>query len=327
MDDMKKLFTFFAVLTLVIFASIPAFAEVEIKVGHVLNSDHAWHTNLEGFAEDVKEATEGRVVVKLYPGAQLGNEKDMIEGLMLKTIDAGLIGGGSFQSIDPKFGIEALPYAWKDHQAAYDAMDGEIGDMLFNILESNGIKGLSWWENGFRHITNNNGPVVVPKDMEGMKIRVTPDKMRLDTFNTLGASPMPINFGELYSALQQGVVDAQENPLAIIYSSAFYEVQDYLSLSGHIWGSALLCVNSSVWNSISEEDQAVVLELSKKWRDKERKQIQQEEQDFIAKLEEKGMEINEVDKATFKEAVQPVWQEYESVFGKELMDLVKKYGE
>lgn len=324
---MKKVLSLIMGVMFLTAVAMPGFAEVEIKIGHVLNSDHAWHTNLEGFAEDVKETTEGRVVVKLYSGAQLGNEKDMIEGLTLQTIDGGLIGGGSFQSIDPKFGIEALPYAWEDHQAAYEAMDGEIGDMLLGILDSNGIKGIAWWENGFRHITNSQQPIKVPADIEGMKIRVTPDKMRLDTFNTLGASPMPIDFGELYTALQQGVVDAQENPLAIIYSSAFYEVQDYLSLSGHIWGSALLCVNSSVWNSMSEEDQSIVEELAMEWGEKERQQIQQQEKDFLKMLEEKGMKINEVDKAAFKEAVQPVWQKYESVFGNELMDLVRKYGE
>ena len=324
---MKKVLSLVIVTSLFIMLSAPGFAAVEIKIGHVLNSDHAWHTNLEGFAKDVAAETEGRVVVKVYPSAQLGNEKDVIEGLTLQTIDGGLIGGGSFQSIEPKFGIEALPYAWKDHQAAYNAMDGEIGEMLLGILGSKGIKGLAWWENGFRNITNSKKPIVVPADMEGLKIRVTPDKMRLDTFNTLGASPMPINFGELYTALQQGVVDAQENPLAIIYSSAFYEVQKYLSLSGHIWGSALLCVNSSVWNKLSDQDKAIVEKLATKWRDMEREQIMAQEQDFLKKLAEKGMEINEVDKAAFKEAVQPVWQEYEPVFGKELMDLVRKYGE
>jgi len=324
---MKKVLSLVIVTSLFIMLSAPGFAAVEIKIGHVLNSDHAWHTNLEGFAKDVAAETEGRVVVKVYPSAQLGNEKDVIEGLTLQTIDGGLIGGGSFQSIEPKFGIEALPYAWKDHQTAYNAMDGEIGEMLLGILGSKGIKGLAWWENGFRNITNSKKPIVVPADMEGLKIRVTPDKMRLDTFNTLGASPMPINFGELYTALQQGVVDAQENPLAIIYSSAFYEVQKYLSLSGHIWGSALLCVNSSVWNKLSDQDKAIVEKLATKWRDMEREQIMAQEQDFLKKLAEKGMEINEVDKAAFKEAVQPVWQEYEPVFGKELMDLVRKYGE
>ncbi|WP_300524705.1 DctP family TRAP transporter solute-binding subunit [Aminiphilus sp.] len=315
-----------ALLLATLFTSA-AFGAVEIKIGHVLNQDHAWNVCLTGFAEDVAKETEGRVVVKIYPGAQLGNEKDVIEGLTLQTVDGGLIGGGSFQSLDPKFGIEALPYAWKDHETAYKAMDGRIGAMLLDILAKKGIKGLAWWENGFRHITNSRGPIAVPKDMEGLKIRVTPDKMRLDTFKTLGSSPMPINFGELYTALQQGVVDAQENPLAIIASSAFYEVQKYLSLSGHIWGSALLCVNNSVWNKLSDADKTTVERLAVKWRDEERRQILSQEETFLTLLRDKGMLVNEVDKAAFKAAVQPVWAEYEGVFGKELMDLVREYGD
>jgi len=323
---MKRLISFISVLCILLSLSSPSFAAVEIKIGHVLTTDSAWHVNLEGFAKEVAEKTEGRVVFKIYPGSQLGNEKDLIEGLMLQTIDGGLIGGGSFQSIDPRFGVEALPYAWKDHQTAYKAMDGEIGKFLLGILESKGIKGISWWENGFRHITNNKRPIVVPKDMEGLKIRVTPDKMRLDTFKALGASPIPINFGELYTALQQGVVDAQENPLGIIYANAFYEVQKYLSLSGHTWGSALLCFNSSAWKRIPDKDKPVVEAIANKWRDRERQQIINEESDMLAKLKEKGMKVNEVDKEAFKAAVQPVWKDYESVFGKDLMELVRKYG-
>ncbi|NLG94050.1 MAG: TRAP transporter substrate-binding protein DctP [Acetomicrobium flavidum] len=323
---MKRLISFISVLCILLSLSSPSFAAVEIKIGHVLTTDSAWHVNLEGFAKEVAEKTEGRVIFKIYPGSQLGNEKDLIEGLMLQTIDGGLIGGGSFQSIDPRFGVEALPYAWKDHQTAYKAMDGEIGKFLLGILESKGIKGISWWENGFRHITNNKRPIVVPKDMEGLKIRVTPDKMRLDTFKALGASPIPINFGELYTALQQGVVDAQENPLGIIYANAFYEVQKYLSLSGHTWGSALLCFNSSAWKRIPDKDKPVVEAIANKWRDRERQQIINEESDMLAKLKEKGMKVNEVDKEAFKAAVQPVWKDYESVFGKDLMELVRKYG-
>lgn len=242
------------------------------------------------------------------------------------TIDGGLIGGGSFQSIDPKFGIEALPYAWPSHEAAYNAFDGKLGKYLFDLLGQKGIIGLAWWENGFRHITNNKKPIVKPEDLKGLKIRVTPDKMRLDTFKLLGAAPMAINFGELYSALQQGVVDGQENPYAIIYSNAFNEVQKYLSKSGHIWGSAVLCVNSDVWNRLSAEDKETVKNLAQKWCAEQRRETIKEEEDFLVKLKEKGMAINEVDKAAFQKAVQPVWKSYESVFGKELMDMVREYG-
>jgi len=306
--------------------SSASYASTTIKIGHVLNPDHSWNKCLLGFAEEVKKATDGRVVIQVYPSGQLGNEKDMIEGLTIQTIDGGLIGGGSFQSIEPKMGIEALPYAWANHEAAYKAFDGKLGKYLLGLLAKKDIVGISWWENGFRHITNNKKPIITPTDLQGLKIRVTPDKMRLDTFKLLGASPMPVSFGELYSALQQGVVDGQENPYAIIYSNAFYEVQKYLSISSHIWGSALLCVNSSVWDKISSKDQATVLKLAAKWRDEQRRQTVKDEDEFLAKLKAKGMKINEVDKAAFKKAVQPVWKSYESVFGKDAMDMVREYG-
>ena len=250
----------------------------------------------------------------------------MVEGLTFGTVDGGLIGGGSFQSIDPKFGIEALPYAWPTHEAAYKAFDGKLGKYLFDLLGKKGIVGLAWWENGFRHITNNKKPVVKPEDLKGLKLRVTPDKMRLDTFKLLGAAPMAINFGELYSALQQGVVDGQENPYAIIYSNAFNEVQKYLSKSGHIWGSAVLCVNSDVWNKLSAKDKETVRKLAQKWCAAQRKETIKEENEFLDKLKAKGMKVNDVDKAAFQKAVQPVWKSYESTFGKELMDMVHEYG-
>jgi len=317
-----------AVMIVLLFSviAVPAFAQTTIKIGHVLNQDHSWNVCLVGFADEVKSATEGRVLIEVYPGSQLGNEKDLIEGLSLQTIDGGLIGGGSFQSVEPKFGIEALPYAWPTHQAAYNALDGELGAHLLALLEKQGIVGLSWWENGFRHLTNSIRPIEKPEDLKGLKIRVTPDKMRLDTFKALGSSPMPINFGELYTALQQGVVDGQENPYAIIFSNSFFEVQKYLSPTGHIWGSALLCVNSSVWNRLSAQDRETVMKLAAKWRDEQRKQTMEQEEEFLGKLREKGMEIATVDKAAFQAAVQGVWAEYEGVFGKDLMDLVRKYG-
>lgn len=315
----------FALAATALFAA-SGFAATTIKIGHVLNTDHSWHKNLAGFAKDVKKETEGRVTIQLYPSGQLGNEKDMVEGLTFGTVDGGLIGGGSFQSIDPKFGIEALPYAWPTHEAAYKAFDGKLGKYLFDLLGKKGIVGLAWWENGFRHITNNKKPVVKPEDLKGLKLRVTPDKMRLDTFKLLGAAPMAINFGELYSALQQGVVDGQENPYAIIYSNAFNEVQKYLSKSGHIWGSAVLCVNSDVWNKLSAKDKETVRKLAQKWCAAQRKETIKEENEFLDKLKAKGMKVNDVDKAAFQKAVQPVWKSYESTFGKELMDMVHEYG-
>lgn len=320
---MKKLLA--AVLLVSVWCGA-AVAGTTIKVGHVLNPDHPWNVALTGLAKDLAEQTGGRVELKIFHSSQLGNEKDLIEGLKMGTIDGALVGGSSFQSLDPKFGIEELPYAFATNEQAYKAFDGELGKILFDILKKKGIVGLSWWENGFRHISNNKRPVEKPADLNGIKIRVTPQKMRLDTFTALGASPMPIPFGELYSALQQGVVDAQENPLVIFVSNAFFEVQKHLSLTGHIWTSAVLCVGTDVWDKVSDDDKKVFMTLAAKWRDEERKMIRDADAALVDEIKKKGVDVRTVDKTAFREAVQSVWKDFEPVFGAELMNLVREAG-
>lgn len=297
----------------------------KLKLGHVLPGEHSWHICSSGFAKEVTEKTEGRVTIGVYPNAQLGNEKDMVEGLQLGTLQMGLIGGGSFQDLEPKMGIANLPYAWADHFHAYRAFDGELGDKLLKLLAKKGIIGLAWWENGFRNITNNKRPIRTPEDLKGLKLRVTPIKMRLDTFNALEALPVPMPFSELYSALQQGVVDGQENPLAIIYSNHFYEVQKYLSMTGHIWGSAILVISKGSWDKVSPEDKKIIREAAFKWRDNQRKMVRDSAKDFMEKLKQKGMLVNSLDKAPFVKKVRPVYKEYEPIFGKDLIELIDKY--
>jgi tripartite ATP-independent transporter DctP family solute receptor len=314
-----------AVFSLGVFLTLPAAAQMEIKLGHVLGESHSWHVAAAGFAREVAEKTGGRVKINVYPSSQLGSEKDMIEGLQIGSQQAGLIGSGSFQPIEPKLGIVELPYAWPTREHAYRAFDGELGAALAKLLDAKNIVTLAWWENGFRHITTKGDPVRTPADLKGLKIRVTPDKMRLDTFRALGAEPAPLAFGELYSALQQGVFQAQENPLAIIYSSSFFEVQKSASLTGHVWGAACLVFSKAAWNRIAPADQQAVRASAVEWGTKQRKMIADSEADLAKKLQEKGMTVVEVDKAPFVAAVQPVWKEFGAQFGPELMGLLDKY--
>jgi len=316
--------TLLAGLTLT--AALPAQA-IDIRLGHVLAPSHSWHQAALGFATEVKEKTAGRVNFVLFPSGQLGNEKTMVEGLQIGSQGAAIIGSGSFQPIEPKFAITELPYAWTSSAQAYAAFDGELGDALARLAEAKNLIILSWWENGFRHLTNNRGPVRTPADLAGLKTRVTPDKIRLDSFTALGANPAPLAFGELYSALQQKVFDAQENPLSIIYTASFFEVQKYLSLTGHVWGPANLVVSKPVWNRISAADQQVIRAAAATWRDVQRKAISDSDAQFIAKLKEQGMVVNDVDKAAFVTAVAPIWQRYAATFGPALMATLQKYRE
>lgn len=313
-------------LGLAALAPAAALAEsVSIRLGHVLPESHSWHKAATGFAEDVKARTEGRVQIDVYPSGQLGSEKEVIEGLQFGSVQAGLIGSGSFQSIEPRVGIIEMPYAWSSREQAFAALDGELGDALAGMLEDKGIKVIGWWENGFRNITNNTRPIETPADLEGLKIRVTPDKVRLATFEGLGAEPAPLSFGELYSALQQGLFDAQENPLAIIHSASFFEVQKYVSLSEHIWGAATLTLSNQVWNKLSEEDQAIVAKAAAEWGGKQRAMVAEANDALIEQLKAEGMEFNTVDKAAFAEAVAPIWERQKEVYGAELLSILDQY--
>jgi TRAP-type transport system periplasmic protein len=326
---MNKLSAFPAATALTLAAGVaaaPALAQdVTIRLGHVLAESHSWHQAALGFAEQVAEETEGRVAVEVYPSGQLGTESEVIEGLQFGSVQAAIIGSGSFQSIEPRMGIIEMPYAWETREQAFAALDGELGEALADMLAQHEIFTLAWWENGFRHVTNNRGPIERPDDLAGLRIRVTPDAIRLATFQALGAEPAPLAFGELYSALQQGVFDAQENPLSIILSSSFYEVQDYLSLTRHVWGAASLVMSSMTWNRLSEEDQEVVRRAGQEWAERQRDMVAASEADVRAELEGHGMQINEVDPAPFIEAVQPIWEEQRGAYGDELMTVIDQY--
>ncbi|MGO4852087.1 TRAP transporter substrate-binding protein [Phaeovulum sp. W22_SRMD_FR3] len=307
--------------------SLPAagFAETTIRLGHVLPETHSWNIAATGFAEEVAKATEGRVKVEVFASGQLGSEKEVIEGMQIGTIQGGVIGSGSFQFVEPKLGIIEMPYAWSSREQAYGALDGQLGSELAALLDAQGIEVLAWWENGFRNITSNVKPIVEPADLAGLKIRVTPDKVRLATFELLGAQPAPLAFGELYSALQQGVFDAQENPLSIIDSSSFFEVQKYVSMTGHIWGAACLTVSKTVWDQISPEDQALVKAAAIHWGTEQRAMVAKSDADLVATLEAKGMIFNEVDKPAFVEALAPIWEQQTDVYGADLINLMKSY--
>ena len=182
----------------------------------------------------------------------------------MNTLGAAGIMCGTMQSLDMRMAIEDLPYMWKDIDHARAAFDGEFGDYLAEIMRGQGMEQIAYVEWGYRHITNNKKPIVEPADLEGMKIRVAQTQLRVDAFETLGALPTVLSFNELYGALQQGTVDAQENPLANIVAANFNEVQKYLSLTGHFYNTVMLVIDSDIWAGISEADQAVILEEAAK---------------------------------------------------------------
>ncbi len=295
----------------------------QFRLGHVLPATHPYGVVMEQFAKAVEKDSGGRIKIQVVHAGALGGDREMGEQIRLGALEMGLI-HTTVLGLDRRLEIEELPFAWARREQAYAALDGELGAKLLDILAGKGIKGLAWYENGYRHLTNNARPIRKPEDLKGLKIRMAELKMRIDTFKLLGANPIPMAFPELFTALQQGTVDGQENPLAIINSAKFYEVQKYLSLSGHIWGSVLLMINKGIWEKLPADLQQVLARDAVRFRDVERKMIQESDAKLAGQLKAK-MQINEVDKAAFRKAVQPIYDSYRSVFGEDLMKLVEKY--
>ncbi|MDI6637358.1 MAG: DctP family TRAP transporter solute-binding subunit [Bacillota bacterium] len=299
---------------------------IRLNVAHVLADSHPCHQALLQLSEAVKQETNGHVQISVISGGALGSELDEIEQVRMGALDMALLYGiSNFQGMEPVCAVEELPFLWENREQAYAAFDGELGKKLAERVEKHGVKILAYWENGFRNFTNNVRPIVKPEDMKGIKFRVAESAIRLDTFRQLGASAVPMPFPELFTALQQGTVDGQENPLSIIYTSRFYEVQKYLSLSGHIWNTAVLIINPARWQRLSERERRVLQDNALKYRTVARQLIKAQDEEFVSQLKKKGMIVNEVDKKAFREAVKPVWDKYEAKFGKDIMDVIRKY--
>lgn len=299
---------------------------VTLQFGHALPEDTEQAKNIVEMGESVERQTEGRVKFEIYPNSQLGSETEMLQQLDVGAMNGLAIMVGSMQTMDMRLAIEDLPYMWPSEKEARLAYEGEFGDYLADIVETYDMHTAGYMEWGFRHMTNNEGPIVEPEDLKGMNIRVAETALRVDTFETVGALPTVMAFSEVYGALQQGALDAQENPLANIVAPRLNEVQDYLSLTGHFYNTLMIVFDDESWNEISSNDQKIIIEEI----DKVSKNIQvtndDTEQEHIDFLAENGMEVNDdVNKEAFREAMLPVYQKWEDeVFGQEMMDIYRE---
>ncbi len=298
---------------------------VDLQLGHALSEGTPASDLIEDMAETVHEETEGRINIDVFPNSQLGSETEMLEQVQLGTMESAAIMVGSMQSLDMRMAIEDLPYMWNDIEDARTAYEGEFGDYLANVMDEQGMTKVSFLEWGFRHVTNNNQPIVNPEDMEGMSIRVAETALRVDAFEQIGALPTVMAFSEVYGALQQGTLDAQENPLANIAAPNFDEVQDYLSLTGHFYNTIMMVIDNDTWDRISPEDQEVILAEGERISKEVQNINNESEEEYLEELADRGMIINDdVNTEAFREQMLPVYDEWENEnFGEELMDIYR----
>jgi TRAP-type transport system periplasmic protein len=296
---------------------------INFKLGHSVATDHPYHLGAVKFAELVAQRTNNKVKIDINPSAQLGGERELVEGLQLGTVDLVVTSTGPVGGFVPKMFVVDLPFLFESREHAYKVLDGPIGKDLLGALTAKGIKGLAFWENGFRNITNSQRPIEKPEDLKGIKIRTMENKIHLASFRTWGASPTPMAFPEVYTALQQKTIDAQENPIAIIYTAKFFEVQKHLSLTGHFYSPALLLMADKAYNGLPKDIQKIFDDTALECATYERNLLRDTEQKQIDELKAKGMQVITPSKKPFQDASESVYKEFETQFGKDLLDKIR----
>lgn len=297
-------------------------AAIEARLGHVFPADHAINLGAERFAELVARKTSNTVKIQVFHSSQLGADKDAMEGATLGSIQFPLTGSAVPTTFAPRIGVFLLPFLFRDQQHAWKVVDGPIGQEVAQGLLDKGIRPLAYWENGFRNITNSRRPITRPEDLQGLKLRVPESKVYVETFKALGANPTPMAFNQLYSALQQGVVDGQENPIPLIFTSKFYEVQKYLSLSEHVWDPCILSVSEAFWKKLSTDQQNAIQAAAIEARDEQRQILNKQVGEMLTEIKTRGVQVNEVDRKAFQAAVRGVITRFETEFGKDLIQRI-----
>jgi tripartite ATP-independent transporter DctP family solute receptor len=304
-------------------------ADFDLKYGHDLPVDHPVNVrSIEAFAR-IKAASKGRVSIRSFPASQLGSDPAMLQQLRTGATEMLALPGAFLNSVVPLASIENVAYAFPTRDSVFAAMDGELGKVIRDDITSKGIVVLDKiWENGFREITSSVKPIHNVSDLAGLKIRVSPGKIRIDTFTSLGASPTPIALNELYTSLQTHVVDAEENPLLLIEQQKFYEVQKFVSMSNHIWSGYWTLFNQDVWKRIPGDLQAIISREMDRATVAARRDTLLLSQSVADKLKRRGMQINtDVDTASFRKKLVDAkyYERWKAEFGPKAWAALERY--
>jgi tripartite ATP-independent transporter DctP family solute receptor len=287
----------------------PVAAQTEIKLGHVGEPGSLFQKSADEFARRANAKLGGKYKVVTYGSSQLGGDKEMIQKLKLGTLDMALPSTVMSSEVD-MLGIFEMPYIVKD-RAHMSRIEKDIfWPTIEPEIEKKGLRVLAVWENGVRHITNSKRPIKVPADLQGIKLRVPEGKWRVKMFQAYGANPSPMKFSELFTALQTGVMDGEENPFTQIYSAKLQEVQKYLSLSGHVYTPAYLTVGTKRWESLPADVRKTLEDTAKEVQAYVYQTAARDDEDLLAKLKKEGMQVNDVDKEAFVAASKSIYDEF-----------------
>jgi tripartite ATP-independent transporter DctP family solute receptor len=324
---MKKRIFSWALIFIVILAwgaGVQA-AVLKINFGHPLPPTHPNHLAAERFAKLAMENSNGKIKVEIYPANQLGNAKQLCEGVMLGSIKIALTSPARVGLFQPEFSILECPYLFRDIPHLKATLRGEIGKELTEKLEKNrGFKMMAMdWLYGTRHVTTKNTPIRKPEDLKGLLIRTPELPIYVETVRAMGATPAPVNFADLYMALKQGTVDGQENPVATIYTYKYYEAQKYLNLTGHMIRNVVVFTNAGWYNNLPEETRTILEHAMKEATKYNNELIVNEEKEFTEKLKAEGMVVVASDVDAFRNACSQVHKKFEKDWGKGLFESIQ----
>jgi len=298
------------------------FKDRTIRVSHVVPKDHPFQVGVDRFAELVAQKTGGRMKMRGYPDGQLGAELQSISAAQGGVIEMALVSTAATASVVKEFGVYDLPFIFSDFKEADLVLDGPIGKRLLDKLPEKNLVGLCYFENGFRHVTNSRRPIARAEDLKGLKIRTIQNPVFIDIFNTLGANATPMPFTEVFSALESRAIDGQETPYSNIFGNKFYEVQKYVSNTGHIYGAAVVLVSRKFWDQLSAAEHKVLQESCNQARDFERKFNREEDPKLLAQIRAKGAVYTELpasERVRMREMLKPVYEKYARTLGEDVV--------
>ena len=317
------------IFMLVFTATSLTMAKDVIKIGLTVPADHPYALGLQYYFKELNKKTDNRFELKLFPNNQLGGERELVESVQLGALKMSLTSAGPLSAFAPSIKVFDLPFLFKDSEHAYRVFDGHIGQKVLEEFSNKNLIGLAFWESGWRNLTNSRHPIYSPKDLNGLKIRVMESPVMISTLNAMGAQATPMAWPEVLTALQQKVIDGQENPLVVIWGQGVYDVQKYLSLTGHFYTPAVLLINATYYHSLPEDIQLIIKEVAIEAAKYQRSLCQKINEDNLQKIKDAGMIVTDrtkIDFKAFNNAVTPVYEKFaDEVGGMEFINQIKNY--
>lgn len=321
---MTKMMTAASMLAMLL-GTGPALAQAKVmNLAFTPPADSHYGDAARAFAETIAERSDGAFEIALRPAGALGGERDVIEGLQIGTVELTISSTGPIGNFVPEVYALDFPFLFDDYASAHAVLDGEIGQELLASFQPHGIVGLAWAENGFRHITNSVRPIREPADLSGLKLRTMENEVHIAAFRAAGAAPTPMSWTEVLTSLQQGTIDGQENPIPIVTANNMWEIQDNITLTGHVYSPAVVAMSAIHWDGLTEEQQGWFVEAAQAAAAVSRQTVAANEESGIALMRENGMEvIDGIDKAAFAAAVQPAYDEFADRYAPELIARIR----